>query len=533
MFLSEKIAPQILEFRGMVRGAGNKLLVLAIGVLVLIAMIEGAIELAARPTFWQKSTWLLYDPYRPDTLDRLFTYLKLDGLVDAKPDIISVGDSSGFHSIQPTIVNRYTHGLKYVDLNVGSNQAFDGYMAIAEYMLQRTNTIKYVVLYMFPYWVSEDVALEITANGRTLRDVLVSTKSYVTPPSAALSPHVKYWMFENRAFDGPSFDHKAFFELKDTLQAALGWLPEHDIRHDRIAQTSADGADQRLWYKRLPFMEKSLLNATLHDFNKMVRSYGATLVVAFNPVPARTVIPGEPNSIAREHNLQRFQEENPDVIFLFPHVTKFGDEKYGYFNHISREYSFLTSRRLGMALGNLIANPASVRKYVAQPVRTEPHPDIFWAPTGEPDREALDAAMAFYMYAATADDSYKSRISKRVLDLLQRDPAFGFMMEDARKRIAVLARNDAKLLYDTSQLDGTPISVSGLNHCNPDPGIDWVHVHGTMNFTYQSPGKDLKAPVSWPAKSHIFIPTVVEDGVRKFDGFCAEPTVSTQLLAQP
>jgi hypothetical protein len=531
--LPEEITPQISEFGGMVRSAGNKLLVLAVGVLVLIAVIEGTIELAARPTFWQKSTWLLYDPYRPDTLDRLFTYLKLDGLVESQPDIISVGDSSGFHSIQPTIVNRYTHGLKYVDLNIGSNQAFDGYMAIAEYMLQRTNTIKYVVLYMFPYWVSEDQAVEITGNGRTLRDVLVSTKSYVTPPSAALSPHVKYWTFENRAFQGPSFDHKAFFELKDTLHEALGWLPEHDIRHDRIAQRVSEGADQRLWYKRLVFTEKSLLNATLYDFNKMVRSYGATLVVAFNPVPARTVMPGEPNSIAREQNLERFQKENPDVVFLFPHVTPFSDEKYGYFNHISREYSFLTSRRLGMALGNLVANPASVPTYVAHPGRTEPHPDVSWAPTGDPDREALDAAMAFYMYAATADESYRPRISKRVLDLLQRDPAFEFMMEDTRKRIAVLARNDAKLLYDTSQLDGTPISVSGLNHCNREPGIDWVHVHGTMNFSYQSPGKDLKAPVRWPAESHIFIPTVVEDGVRKFDGFCPEPTVPTQLLAQP
>jgi hypothetical protein len=145
----------------------------------------------------------------------------------------------------------------------------------------------------------------------------------------------------------------------------------------------------------------------------------------------------------------------------------------------------------------------------------------------------LDAAMAFYMYAATADESYKSRISKRTLDLLLRDPAFEFMMEDTRKRIAVLARNDAKLLYDTSQLKGTPINVSGMSHCNRDPGVGWVHVHGTMNFGYQSPGKNLKAPVSWPTTSHIFIPTVVEDGVRKFDGFCPEPTVPAQLVSQP
>ena len=118
-------------------------------------------------------------------------------------------------------------------------------------------------------------------------------------------------------------------------------------------------------------------------------------------------------------------------------------------------------------------------------------------------------------------------------ELLQRDPAYGFMMEDTRKRIAALARNDAKLLYDTSQLDGTAITVSGLNHCNRDPGVDWVHVQGTMNFSYQSPGKDLKAPIEWPSRSHILIPTLIEDGVRKFDGFCPEPAIPAQLLPRP
>jgi hypothetical protein len=103
----------------------------------------------------------------------------------------------------------------------------------------------------------------------------------------------------------------------------------------------------------------------------------------------------------------------------------------------------------------------------------------------------------------------------------------------SRERIAVLAETHAKLLYDTSQLKGTPITVTGMRHCNPDANVHWVHVHGAMNFIYQSPAKDLKASVGWPATSHMFIPTVIEDGVRKFDGFCPEPSVPTQLVSQP
>ncbi len=510
--------------------ADNKVVKMALSVVVLIAAIEGGIALVFKPTFWQKSTWLLHDPYRTETLDRLFTYLKLDRLADSQPDIISVGDSSGFHSVQPTIVNRYLNGLKYVDLNIGSNQAFDGHMATAEYMLQRAKSIKYVILYMFPFWVPEDQAITITANGRTLYDILVSMKAYVTPPSATLSPYVKYLLFENRDYQGPSFAHKAFFELRDTVNQTLGWLPEHDVRHDRAGHKHQDGPDRRLWYKRLPFMEQSYFNSVLYDFNKMVRSYGATFVVAFNPLPERAVMPGDPNAMARDLNLQRFQAENPEVVFLFPLVTTFGDEKYGFVNHISREYSFLTSRRLGIALGNLISNPGSVPKYTAQFKQTAPLPDITWSAAGAPDRDALDAAMALFMYTQTANEAYKTRISKRVLDLLARDAAFGYMMDDAQQKIALLAEKNAELFYDPSQLTGTPSRVSGMDHCNRDSAVQWVHVHGTMNFGYRSPAAgELKAPISWAESSHIFIPTIVEDGIRKFDGYCPEPSLADSM----
>jgi hypothetical protein len=510
--------------KSVVWGIRNQVFALVTSVIFLIVAIEGAIELAFKPTFWQKTTWFLHDPYRIETLDRLFTYLKLDRLVDSNPDIISVGDSSGFHSLQSNVVNRYTRGLKYVNFNLGMNQAFDGHMATAEYMLQRANTIKYVVLYMFPFWLPEDEALTITANGRTLRDILVSTRSYVTPPSAGLSADAKYWAFEGRAYLGPSFDHKAFFEMKDTVRQDLGWLPEHDSRHDRISHRFPDGPDRRLWYKRLPFMEPSLFNATLSDFNRMVRGYGAKFVVAFNPLPARVVVPGDANAAARDRNLERFQAEHPEVVFLFPLVTTFGNEKFAAMNHISRDYSFVSSRRFGMALGRMIADPGSVPKYAASFNAPEAHPDITWTATGAAEQEMLDAAMAFFLYTATADDSYKSRISRRVLDLLARDRAFAFMMEDTRERISLLAKNHTKLDYDASQLTGTPIQVSGMTHCNRGATIQWVHVAGTMNFVYRSPEKELKAPINWPATSHIFIPTVVEDGVRKFDGYCPEPS---------
>src|SRR5215212_3748614 len=115
--------------------------------IMLAVAIESAIALILQPTFMDKSTWLLHDPLGDEQLDRLVVYEKLK-LLDIDADIISVGDSSGFFSIQPTIVNRYLPGHKYINLSTGGNHTFDGFRGIAEYALRRSKRIKYVVLHI-------------------------------------------------------------------------------------------------------------------------------------------------------------------------------------------------------------------------------------------------------------------------------------------------------------------------------------------------------------------------------------------------
>src|SRR6266404_7353661 len=111
----------------------------------LIAALELTVQWTLKPTFWDKSTWLTFDLYRGESFDRIMAFQKLSKLADEDPDIISVGDSSGFFSLQSRIVNRYVAPLKYVNLSTGANHAFEGYAATAEYMLRRCKHIKYVV----------------------------------------------------------------------------------------------------------------------------------------------------------------------------------------------------------------------------------------------------------------------------------------------------------------------------------------------------------------------------------------------------
>jgi hypothetical protein len=134
----------------------------------------------------------MYNPYRGEIFDRVVLYEKLHHFEDFDPEVISVGDSSGFFGIQSTIVNRYTKGARYLSLNTGANYAYLGYRPIAEYMLMRSSHLKYVVIYAFPQIVPVPYILGAADLAPIVYDTMVGPLSYLTPPSAFLSPNVKY-----------------------------------------------------------------------------------------------------------------------------------------------------------------------------------------------------------------------------------------------------------------------------------------------------------------------------------------------------
>ena len=97
-------------------------------------------------------------------------------------------------------------------------------------------------------------------------------------------------------------------------------------------------------------------------------------------------------------------------------------------------------------------------------------------------------------------------------------------MADTRTRTASLAARGIEIGFDLSQLRAVPVEVSGLPHCADRPGVEWVQLEGSMIFTYDSPDAHVREPVRWPRESHIFVPTIAENGARRFDGYCPEPS---------
>jgi hypothetical protein len=501
--------------------------------IAVAAAVELCIQVAFHPTFWQKTTWLLHDPYRDELFDRAELSIRLSHVENSAPDIISVGDSSGFFSLQSTVVNRYLGGRKFVSLNTGANQAYLGYQAIAEYMLRRSKGIKYVVLYVFPLYLPFDGIVRFADLSPITYNALVGPQAALTPPSAFLSPYAKFEAFEGQPFDPtrpPAFQLPAL-QLSDTVDDALGWLPEFDVRSNRFGRRPSFFSDQRPdWYLRLGsrfgVTDPSSTNVHLDEFDRMVRSYGAQLVVAFGPLARHIAQPDELNLVAAEQALERFQREHPDVKFLFPLLTEWGIEKFGALNHISREYTFLSSERLGKALAQLLRDPDSIPPFKARG-EPAPYPPLSVTPAGPEDPSLLEPALALYLYTSTDDEKYRALLSSRVTDLLAREPAFADVMADERARIASLAKRNTKIGFDLSQLHAVPVALKGMPHCNADQTVQWVHVYGAMTFTYQSPLISKSESIAWP--NGIYVPTVVEDGVRKFDGYCPEPSMAENL----
>ena len=490
--------------------------------LVLILSAECAVQVIKKPGFWEKSTWLLHDPYRSELFDRLIVFEKLKALQDARPEIISVGDSSGFFSIRPNIVNHYLRGLKYFSLSTGANQAFAGYKGIVEFALRNNPSIQYVVLNMYPNLLPSRQVFRKGDLAPILYDNLVGLRSWLTPPSASLSPYAKNLFFYRSKYDPESMlsTHKVYLELHHTIMQSLGWVPEHDVRFDRVLQTTPFFQDiERKAENMWGIFDRSAIIDTLNDFAKMCRQYNVRLFVMFNPMPWQAIVNDE-NLIIAEKELAEFQRQNPDVSFLTKQLAvPWNPDKFGQFNHISRDCVHESSGRMGRALEKAIHTPEST-----VPFHPAWRPQEFAVPrniktVGLATEDQKNAALAYFLYTATFDPTYEKHMSERVRTELQGNTDFGLLKEDEKARLEYLIRKKISLQYDISQIKAEVVSLENGYHPGGVTSTKWIRLSGIIYFGLQSPTHNVSEPVNWPEASNIIIPIIHEGDGYKYDGY--------------
>ena len=257
---------------------------LALGV---IAATEGVCALALRPGIVERTKFNLLDRFQSAVI-----FGKLNEFADSAPDVIQVGDSSGFHGVRPDVVMRYLDGLTYVNLSCCAALGYRGYYGIADFMLRRNPGIKAVVLYVSLNNLPRADLIEGQHQfGEFIQNSLTTPFSYLSPATVALRQRIVDAMEKK----GQARTDAVFTDdMRVSAREHNGWWAEHDRRlggDKRIAfwratcgETGAKAIDPASYYAA---DRQSYMLTELERFAALAAHHGAKLIVAFQPFSCR------------------------------------------------------------------------------------------------------------------------------------------------------------------------------------------------------------------------------------------------------
>jgi hypothetical protein len=328
---------------------------LAIAV-ALVGLIEGVCTLALRPGFVARANL-----GRLDLFEDAATFGKLAHFADSSPDVIQVGDSSGFYGVRPEAVMRQLGGLKYVNLSCCTNMGYRGYYGIVDFMLRRNPGIKAVVLYVslngLPHVGSVRGENQL---GEYIQDSLTAPFAYLAPPTLALrqriADQVRRWTKNEAVFAA---------DMQQSMLRHFGWWAEHDrrlsapkrdeywrgicgetgieVRNDGDSFYGEDNLRGRYSYMR----------SELQRFASLAAEHGAKFVLAFHPFSCR----GLEGSFlaARREDLGTLLKQNHNMVALPEHMlVPWPTGRFVRADHLHVGYDEENSRRLGLLLAKAL-----------------------------------------------------------------------------------------------------------------------------------------------------------------------------------
>jgi hypothetical protein len=362
--------------------------------LAAFVAIEIAYLAIAKPARFDRNNFLQLQYAQDEQVQRAFVHEKLLKLSNSDPDIIHVGDSSGYHGAVPPIVMAQIPGYRYVNMGVATNLGYRGYYHVAEYMLQKNKNIRHVVLY-----VTTTGAHPRKALWDGSKDLMAGSlehfpspfyRAFEIPTLAARKRVTDFIYYANGHYRqaGTPISNSAGYTLaQESVSKTLGWTRETDNPGDitpdiwerlleqnvgalwkQPASPSRDDEVARIMARTLPktqnetffdwgkLSRRSYIDAVLSQFDRMVRSYNAQLIVVVNPIPVSI----NNRALVRSFDLDGiwaefddFRKKHPTV--LIPRGFDYWpDHKFSVFSHVGTLYADESSERVGKLLAEVL-----------------------------------------------------------------------------------------------------------------------------------------------------------------------------------
>jgi hypothetical protein len=328
---------------------------LALGV---IAATEGVCALALRPGIVERTKFNLLDRFQSAVI-----FGKLNDFADSAPDIIQVGDSSGFYGVNPDIVMRHLGGLKYLNLSCCAATGYRGYYGIADFMLRRNPGIKAVVLYVsLNNLPRADLIQGQHQLGEFIQNSLTTPFSSVSPATVALRQRIVDAMEKK----GQAKTDAIFTDdMRQSARQHNGWWAEHDRRlagEKRVAfwRQTCGGSGIKPWNDQPAYYSgdgQSYTVRELERFALLAAHHGAKLIVLFHPFSCRGAEGGFFD--ARRTDISAVMQRHRNVIAEPKQMLdSWPTEKFVSSDHLRVGYDQENSRRVGKLLAQHFGIPA-------------------------------------------------------------------------------------------------------------------------------------------------------------------------------
>lgn len=342
--------------------------------LLALVAIETAVLAVYKPSELDRTNFLQFSFAKDETPQRLFIFHKLIEFAHSKPSIVQVGDSSGFYGIEPSAVMRYLPpGVSYLNMSCCANLGYRGYLNVFQFMAERNDSIRYLVLHISPYamprqelWDSDGAALwqdtTLKVFGSDLYREFISPWRLTHLPSLAFRREVTDRIYYiNGLFnrpDRPFLNNPPYLEFLRLYKETRGWMPEPDIRINVPATECKP--EQSAFFDIRRFARKTYIEEILDTYADQAARYRATLVVVFQPV-ACIFGTGQGSAQVRQ-GIMRFKMNHPEVEIPFPFIETWPSEKFSVEAHVKREYSNELGNRLGKAMAEIVARRGIERR---------------------------------------------------------------------------------------------------------------------------------------------------------------------------